>query len=86
MDTEQAKYHRKGRIQREEDGTLVLINEENQGYIVDEAVAYVWAECDGKSEDELVDTFSQGVDVDREDLRKDIRVIISKLKEVNLVE
>jgi len=85
METQQ-KYHRKGRIEREEDGTLVLINDQNQGYIVDEAIAYVWVECDGKTEDELVDTFSQGVDVDKEDLRKDIRVIIDKLKEVNLVE
>jgi hypothetical protein len=83
---EEKVLHRKGGLARDKDGSLVLINENKQGYRVDEVIASVWFESDGKSEEELVDTFSKGMEDKKDVIKKDIHLIVSKLKEVKLIE
>ncbi|MCD6371752.1 MAG: PqqD family protein [Candidatus Aenigmarchaeota archaeon] len=76
---------RKGRIAKNQEGNLVLINEDNQGFRVDEVIAAVWYESDGKTISQLVDKFSEEDKENKELIRKDIEAIIEKLKEVKLV-
>jgi len=82
------KLKRKGRIVVGEDESIVLVNEENKGYRVDEVIASIWYECDGKTIDELIDIFTEGVEEkeEKEVIGNNIRLIVSKLQEVKLVE
>ena len=77
---------RKGVLTRAEDGSLVLVNEEKKGYRVDEVVAVVWSRCDGKTIEGLTKEMSEETKMSEEELRPHIEKIVSKLKEVKLIE
>jgi hypothetical protein len=74
------------RLVQGEGGAIILINEKNEGYRVNEIIAFIWYECEGKTENELVDLLSDMVDLEKETIRKDVHEVLSKLKEVELVE
>jgi hypothetical protein len=86
MSETEKPLRRKGRLVQGEGGAIILINEKNEGYRVNEIIAFIWYECEGKTENELVDLLSDMVDLEKEIIRKDVHEILSKLKEVELVE
>jgi len=86
MSEAEKPLRRKGRLVQGEGGAIILINEKNEGYRVNEIIAFIWYECEGKTENELVDLLSDMVDLEKETIRKDVHEILSKLKEVELVE
>ena len=83
---EEPKLRRKGALLKNEEGELVLVNESNQAYKVDEVVAYIWSICDGKTLNEVVDTFAEASNVSVEEIREPLTNLIDKLKSASLVE
>ena len=79
------KMKRLGKIVKDREGNLILVNEENEGFRINEVVAVIWYESDGKTIEELVNEFASK-DLEHRDLiRKDIVNIVKKLKEVRLI-
>jgi len=83
---EEVKLKRKGTLFKNEEGELVLVNEENEAFKVDEVVAYIWSICDGKTVGEVVDAFAELSNVSAEDVRDPLTNLIDKLKSVSLIE
>ena len=79
------KMKRLGKIVKDREGNLILVNEENEGFRINEVIAVIWYESDGKTIEELVNEFASK-DLEHKDLiRKDIVNIVKKLKEVRLI-
>lgn len=76
---------RKGRLVRSKEGSLILIDDENKGYRVDEVVAVVWSRCDGKTIDSLTKDIANETKIDEKELKPQIEKIINKLMEAKLV-
>jgi len=83
---EQARLRRKGNLFKDETGNLILVNEDNEAYRVDEVVAYVWSICDGKTVEEVITEFANLSETDVEELREPIIDLINRLKSASLVE
>ncbi|MCL7387027.1 MAG: PqqD family protein [Thaumarchaeota archaeon] len=83
---EEVKLKRKGELFRDEEGNLVLVNEANEAYRVDEIVAYVWSICDGKTIDEVVTEFSNLSETSIEEVREPLIDLINRLKAASLIE
>jgi len=83
---EQVRLRRKGNLFKDETGNLILVNEENEAYRVDEVVAYVWSICDGKTVEEVITEFANLSETDVEELREPIIDLINRLKSASLVE
>jgi hypothetical protein len=83
---EEVKLKRKGELFRDEEGNLVLVNEANEAYRVDEIVAYVWSICDGKTVDEVVTEFSNLSETSIEEVREPLIDLINRLKAASLIE
>lgn len=82
---QEARLKRKGALVRES-GSIILVNEENKAFGVDEVVAYIWSICDGKTIEEVVDEFSEASNIPADELREPITNLINKLKSVSLLE
>ncbi len=80
------KLQRLGFIAKDKDGSLVLINEDKEGFRVDEVIAAVWYESDGKTIDEIAEKFCGEEKEKFELVKKDIENIVTKLREVKLVK
>ena len=82
---EEARLKRKGALVRES-GSIILVNEEDKAFGVDEVVAYIWSICDGKTVDEVINQFSEASNIPRDEVREPIINLINKLKSVSLLE
>mgnify|MGYP003876337415 CR=1 FL=1 len=82
---EEAKLKRKGALVRES-GSIILVNEEDKAFGVDEVVAYIWSISDGKTVSEVIDQFSEVSNIPTEEVREPIINLINKLKSVSLLE
>lgn len=82
---EEIRLKRKGALVREGE-SIILVNEENKAFGVDEVVAYIWSISDGKTTDEVVNHFSEVSNMPIEEVRGPIINLISKLKSVSLLE
>ncbi|MEM0261426.1 MAG: PqqD family protein [Nitrososphaerota archaeon] len=83
---EEIRYKRKGELFRDEEGNLLLVNEANEAYRVDEIVAYIWTICDGKTFDEVAQEIASQGDVDVEEVKPPLQDLIDKLKAASLLE
>lgn len=83
---EEVKLKRKGELFRDEEGNLVLVNEANEAYRVDEIVAYVWSICDGKTINEVITEFSNLSETSVEEVREPLIDLINRLKAASLIE
>lgn len=76
---------RKGLVMRDEEGRLLLVNEDNEAYIVSELVVAIWDRCDGKTLSEVVSEFAEAIGRDEEEVREAISELVGKLKEAKLL-
>lgn len=83
---EEVRLKRKGELVRDEEGNLLLVNDMNEAYRVDEVVAYIWSICDNRTLDEVAEDLAAHGDVDVEEVKPPLRELISKLKSASLVE
>ena len=80
------RLKRKGRVLEMENGSVVLVNEKEQGFKVDMVVAAIWYMCEGREEEEVCKEVASKTGMDLEEVRPLVATVISKLKETKLVE
>ncbi len=81
------KYLKKGSVAKSENNELLLVNESDKAYKVDEAVIAIWNMCDGtKTKEEIVDILSKEAHVEKEKINEAVSDILAKLEEVGLLQ
>jgi hypothetical protein len=83
---EEVKFKRKGELLKDEEGNLLLVNELNEAYRVDEIVSYILSICEGKTFDEVASELASQGEVDVEEVKPPLQDLISKLKSASLIE
>jgi metal-sulfur cluster biosynthetic enzyme len=75
-----------GSLVQQEDGSMVLANEHNQGFMVNQAIVDFWKSCNGKRKvTELVDIFAQQTGLQRSQIEKEVIQLIGQLRDGGLI-
>ena len=75
-----------GNLVKQEDGSLVLANEHEQGFMVNQAIIDFWKSCNGQRKvTELVDIFSQQTGLQRTQVEKEVMQLLKQLHEGGLL-
>ncbi|HET8720317.1 MAG TPA: PqqD family peptide modification chaperone [Candidatus Nitrosotenuis sp.] len=75
-----------GSLVQQEDGGLVLANEHNQGFMVNQAIVDFWKSCNGQRKiTELVDIFAQKTGLQRNQVEKEVIQLIGQLRDGGLI-
>ncbi len=75
-----------GNLVKQEDGSLVLANEHEQGFMVNQAIIDFWKSCNGKRKvTELVDIFAQQTGLQRTQVEKEVMQLLKQLHEGGLL-
>ena len=75
-----------GKLVKQEDGSLVLANEHDQGFMVNDAIIEFWKSCNGKRKvTELVEIFSQQTGLQRTQVEKEVMQLIKQLNDGGLL-
>ena len=65
---------------KQDDGSLVLVNEHEQGFMVNQAIIDFWRSCNGKRKvTELVEIFAQTTGLQRTQVEKEVMQLIQQL-------
>ena len=71
---------------KQEDGSLVLANEHEQGFMVNQAIIDFWKSCNGQRKvTELVDLFAQQTGLQRTQVEKEVMQLLKQLHEGGLL-
>jgi metal-sulfur cluster biosynthetic enzyme len=75
-----------GSVSKQEDGSLLLTNENQQGFMVNQAIVDFWKLCNGQRKiTELVDVFAQKMGLQRGQVEKEVLQLIQQLKDGGLI-
>lgn len=75
-----------GSLVKQEDGSLVLMDEKQQGFMVNQAIVEFWKLCNGQRKiTELVDVFAQQVGLQRSQMEKEVLQLIQQLRDGGLI-
>ena len=75
-----------GNLVKQEDGSLVLANEHEQGFMVNQAIIDFWKSCNGQRKvTELVDLFAQQTGLQRTQVEKEVLQLLKQLHEGGLI-
>ena len=75
-----------GKIAKQEDGSIMLANEHDQGFMVNQAIVNFWKSCNGKRKvTELVDLFAQQTGLQRNQVEKEVMQLIKQLHDGGLL-
>ena len=75
-----------GSLANQEDGSVVLANEHDQGFMVNQAIIDFWRSCNGKRKvTELVDLFAQRTGLQRNQVEKEVTQLIKQLHDGGLL-
>jgi len=75
-----------GNLVKQEDGSLVLTNEHEQGFMVNQAIIDFWKSCNGERKvTELVDLFAQQTGLQRTQVEKEVMQLLKQLHEGGLL-
>ena len=75
-----------GNLVKQEDGSMVLANEHEQGFMVNDAIIEFWKSCNGKRKvTELVEIFAQQTGLQRTQVEKEVIQLIKQLHEGGLL-
>jgi metal-sulfur cluster biosynthetic enzyme len=75
-----------GKLMKQEDGSLVLANEHEQGFMVNQAIIDFWKSCNGERKvTELVDLFAQQTGLQRTQVEKEVMQLLKQLHEGGLL-
>jgi metal-sulfur cluster biosynthetic enzyme len=76
-----------GRLVKQDDGSLGLLNEKEQGFMVNQAIVDFWQTCDGKKTiNELTDQFSAKLALPREQVEQEVVQLVQQLLEGGLLK
>ena len=75
-----------GKLIKQEDGSLVLANEHDQGFMVNDAIIDFWKSCNGKRKvTELVEIFAQQTGLQRTQVDKEVMQLLKQLNDGGLL-
>ena len=75
-----------GKMVKQEDGSMMLANEHDQGFMVNQAIIDFWRSCNGKRKvTELVDLFAQQTGLQRSQVEKEVMQLLKQLHEGGLL-
>jgi metal-sulfur cluster biosynthetic enzyme len=75
-----------GSLVQQEDGGMVLANEHDQGFMVNQAIVDFWRSCNGQRKiTELVEIFAQKTGLQRAQVEKEVLQLINQLRDGGLI-
>jgi len=75
-----------GKIVKQDDGSMMLANEHDQGFMVNQAIIDFWRSCNGKNKvTELVELFAQQTGLQRSQVEKEVMQLLKQLHEGGLI-
>ncbi|MGD1835324.1 MAG: PqqD family peptide modification chaperone [Nitrososphaeraceae archaeon] len=87
IDYEKALPKKVGTNSTTEDGSLVLFNENQKSFMVNDAILRFWESCDGtKTITELADDFSKKLGIPRQQVEQEVVQLIEQLLEAELIK
>jgi transcription initiation factor TFIIIB Brf1 subunit/transcription initiation factor TFIIB len=76
-----------GRQSKQEDGSMILANDKDQGFMVNEAIIEFWNTCDGtKTINQLTDQFSAKLGMPRQQVEQEVVQLVQQLLEAELLK
>ena len=74
------------KLVKQEDGSMMLANEHDQGFMVNQAIIDFWRSCNGQRKvTELVDLFAQQTGLQRTQVEKEVMQLLKQLHEGGLI-
>ncbi len=75
-----------GNLVKQEDGSMILANEHEQGFMVNDAIIDFWKSCNGERKvTDLVEVFAQQTGLQRTQVEKEVMQLIKQLHEGGLL-
>jgi metal-sulfur cluster biosynthetic enzyme len=86
VDYEKYKPLAKGKLVNETDGSIILKNEKDNGFMVNQAILDFWSSCDGtRTITELADHFSTKLALPRQQVEQEVVQLVQQLLESELL-
>jgi metal-sulfur cluster biosynthetic enzyme len=87
IDYEKSMPLQVGRFSKQEDGSLLIANDKDQGFMVNEAIVEFWNTCDGtKTINQLADQFSAKLGLPRQQVEQEVVQLVQQLLEAELLK
>ena len=87
IDYEKSKPLKTGAFSKQEDGSLILANSNDQGFMVNEAIVEFWNACDGtKTINQITDQFSAKLGLPRQQVEQEAVQLLQQLLEAELIK
>lgn len=87
IDYEKSRPMKVGRLSKQEDGSMILANDKDQGFMVNEAIIEFWKSCDGtKTINQLTDQFSAKLGMPRQQVEQEVVQLVQQLLEAELLK
>ena len=75
-----------GKLVQQDDGSMVLANEHDQGFMVKQAIVDFWKSCNGQRKvTELVEIFAQQTGLQRNQVEKEVMQLLQQLRDGGLI-
>ena len=75
-----------GNLVKQEDGSMILANEHEQGFMVNDAIIDFWKSCNGKRKvTDLVEVFAQQTGLQRTQVEKEVMQLLKQLHDGGLL-
>jgi len=75
-----------GKLVKQEDDSMMLANEHDQGFMVNQAIIDFWRSCNGERKvTELVELFAQQTGLQRSQVEKEVMQLLKQLNEGGLI-
>jgi metal-sulfur cluster biosynthetic enzyme len=86
VDYERYQPLKKGQVSKQDDGSLILINPKQQGFMINQAIVDFWQTCDGtKTINQLTDQFSTKLGMPRQQVEQEVVQLVQQLLEAELL-
>jgi metal-sulfur cluster biosynthetic enzyme len=87
IDYEKSKPLKIGKFAKQDDGSLILANDKDQGFMVNEAIVEFWNACDGtKTINQITDQFSAKLGMPRQQVEQEAVQLLQQLLEAELLK
>jgi len=75
-----------GKLVKQEDGSMVLANEHEQSFMVNQAIVDFWKSCNGQRKvTELVEVFAKQTGLQRNQVEKEVMQLLQQLRDGGLI-
>ena len=87
IDYEKSKPLKMGSFSKQDDGSIMLANDKDQGFMVNEAIVEFWNACDGtKTINQITDQFSAKLALPRQQVEQEAVQLLQQLLEAELLK